>query len=106
MGTILIVVGSALAWAASIYTMILLARVILDWTRLLAPRWNPPGWLLVILDWIYRITDPPIRWMRRFIPPIRLGNVALDVGFLVVFIIVIIIERVGNWMVYLGYVNG
>ncbi len=105
MGPLLIFVGSVTAWAASIYTVILLARLVLDWTRILVPRFRPPGWLLFIFDWIYRLTDPPIRWMRRFIPPIRLGNIALDVGFMVVFIATIVLERLGNWLVYLGYIQ-
>lgn len=106
MGPILLVLGYVVAWAASIYTFILFARVILDWTRVLAPRWTPPSALLVIFDWVYRLTDPPLKWMRRYIPPVRLGNVALDVGFLVVFMIVIVIGRIGNWLAYLGAVSG
>ncbi len=105
MGSIVALIGYAIAWVASVYTVILLARVILDWTRLLAPRWMPPRWLLTIFDLVYRLTDPPIRFMRRFIPPIRLGNVALDVGFMVVFIATIVLERVGNWMVYVGHMS-
>ncbi len=105
MGLFLVVLGKAIAWAASIYTFILLARVILDWTRVLVPRWVPPGGLLVVIDWVYRLTEPPISWVRQYIQPIRLGTVAIDVGFIVVFVAVVILERVGNWLAYLGYVN-
>lgn len=106
MGPILLIVGYVLAWAASIYTLILLARVILDWTRILLPRWTPPSALLVVFDWVYRLTDPPLQWMRRFIPPVRLGTIALDVGFMVVFIAVILVGRLGNQLIFLGHVSG
>ena len=100
---LLIGAGYLLTYASTLYTFVLLARVALDWARLLMPRWVPPSWALVLFDWIYRLTDPPVRWLRRFIPPVRLGTVALDVGFMVLFFAVILVGRLGNWLLYLGY---
>lgn len=99
---ILTVIGSIIAYASSIYTLILLARVILDWTRILAPRWMPSGGVLTLIDWVYRLTDPPLKWLRKFIPPLRLGNIALDVGFIVVFVSVALLGRFGQYLIYLG----
>lgn len=106
MGSLLIIVGYILAYGSSLYTFILLARVILDWVRLFARGWMPPPFLLTIFDWIYRLTDPPVRFMRRYIPPLRLGNIALDVGFMIVFIATIMVGRLGTWLVYMGYLMG
>ena len=105
MGSLLVILGNLVSLAASLYTFVLLARVIFDWARVLAPQWYPAGWLLAIIDVIYKLTDPPDRWLRKFIPPIRLGTVAIDVGFMVLFIGVILLQRVGGWIAYLGYVN-
>lgn len=80
----------------------MLARVAFDWARILAPRWVPPKALLFVADWVYRLTDPPLRFMQRFIPPLRLGNIALDVGFLVVFLAVSLIGTLGNMLILMG----
>lgn len=87
---------------ATVYALVLLARVVLDWTRLFAPRWVPKGLVLMLADWVYRLTDPPIKWLRKYIPPLRLGNIALDVGFMVLFIAVSLVGRLGQWLIYLG----
>ena len=51
-----------------------------------ARSWTPRGPLLVLLEVVYSITDPPIRALRRIIPPLRLGSIALDLSFLIVMI--------------------
>ncbi len=100
---ILVLIGTILRWAAQIYILILLARVVFDWARVLAPRWVPSNVVLIIADWVYRLTDPPLRFMSKFIPPLRLGNIALDVGFIVVFLAMTLIRRFGDMLVYLGH---
>ena len=39
-----------------------------------------------VLEIIYSITDPPIVFIRRFVPPLRLGAIALDTSFIIVLI--------------------
>ncbi|MBK6763621.1 MAG: YggT family protein [Micrococcales bacterium] len=53
---------------------------------MLARDWQPKGVVLIIAEIIYTLTDPPLRLLRRIIPPIRFGGIALDVAFLVLFI--------------------
>ena len=65
------------------YWLILIGRLILDWVQVFSRDWQPKGPLLVIAEAIYTVTDPPLRLLRRFIPPLRLGQVALDLSFLV-----------------------
>ncbi len=62
------------------------ARFIVDWVQVFARSWSPRGVLLVILEIVYSVTDPPIKALRKVIPPLRLGNFALDLSFLIVFI--------------------
>lgn len=97
------IVGRILAYGSSIYALILIVRVIFDWARILAPRWIPSGPVLFIADWVYRLTDPPLKFLRRYIPPLRLGAIALDVGFLVLFIGVAILGRIGDSLLMLSH---
>ena len=56
--------------------------------------WTPHGFLLVIAEGIFTATDPPLRFLRRYIPPLRLGSVALDLSFMVLFFVVLIMVNV------------
>jgi YggT family protein len=51
-----------------------------------AREWRPRGAALVAAHTVYSITDPPLNGLRRLIPPLRLGGISLDLGFLVLFI--------------------
>ncbi|MYM20334.1 YggT family protein [Brevibacterium sp. 5221] len=75
-----------LFWLLSLYTYVLIARVIVDLIQVFARDWRPTGFLLVLCEVIYTLTDPPVKLMRRIIPPLRLGGIALDLGFILVFI--------------------
>ena len=58
-----------------------------------ARQWVPTGILLVIAESIFTVTDPPLKFLRRYIPPLRLGRVSMDLSFMVVFIVVLIAMR-------------
>lgn len=66
-----------------IYTYVLWARFILEWVRVLNPRFRPRGVLLVLFELVFTLTDPPIKMFRRILPPIRLGQISLDLGWMV-----------------------
>ncbi|HAG60469.1 MAG TPA: YggT family protein, partial [Arthrobacter bacterium] len=61
---------------------------VFDWVQMFAREWRPRGVALVAAHTVYSITDPPLKGLRRLIPPLRLGGVTLDLGFLVLFIAV------------------
>lgn len=61
-------------------------RFIVDWVQVFARSWSPRGVLLVVLEAVYSVTDPPIKALRKVIPPLRIGNFALDLSFLIVFV--------------------
>lgn len=75
-----------LAWLLNIYMFVLIARLVIDWIQLLARDWRPKGPVLAICEGIYTVTDPPLRALRKVIPPLRLGGVALDLSFLVLIV--------------------
>jgi len=78
---------SLLAWILSsilsLYFLILLVRVVLDWVQVFARQWRPRGLVLVLANLVYALTDPPLRLIRRRVPMARLGGVGIDLSFLV-----------------------
>ena len=83
--------------------MVLFARGILDWGQFFARGWRPRGIVLVVANLLYALTDPPIRWVGRFIPPLRLGGgMAIDVGFLVLFLILYVAQRFANILYFIS----
>jgi YggT family protein len=63
----------------------MVARLILDYARIFAASWRPKGIVLAIAEFIYAVTDPIVNFVRRFVPPLRLGPVSLDLSFIVIF---------------------
>lgn len=72
----------------------LLGRLVLDYVQMFARSWVPHGFWLVVCEGVYTVTDPPMRLLRRVIPPLRLGGLSLDLSFIVLFFAVIIVTRV------------
>ena len=71
--------------ALNLFLIALFARLILDYVRMFRPSWRPRGIILPIAEIIYMITDKPLGFVRRFIPPLRIGPVALDLSFIALF---------------------
>jgi YggT family protein len=71
-------------------------RFIVDWVQVFARSWSPRGVLLVVLEAVYSVTDPPIKALRRVIPPLRIGNFALDLSMLLVFVGAYVLLRVNR----------
>lgn len=86
---------SLLAW---VLFVLLLFRIVFDLVQSLARSWTPRGPLLVALEGLYTVTDPPVRAARRAIPPLRLGNFGLDLGFLLLLIASLILEHVFTYL--------
>ena len=83
-------------YVLSVYLVVLIARMILSWIQVYAKSWSPSGILLVVAEGVYSATDPPLRFLRRYIPTIRLGSVALDLSFIVLFLVVYVLWRVAS----------
>jgi YggT family protein len=83
-----------LFYVLTIYLVILIGRMIFGWVQVFARDWRPTGVLLVLAEAIFTVTDPPLKFLRRFIPPLRLGMVAMDLSFMVLFIVVLILLEV------------
>ena len=71
-----------------IFFVLLLVRMVFDLVQSFARAWEPHGPLLVGLEAVYSVTDPPLKTLRRLIPPLRIGAVGIDLGFLVLIIVI------------------
>jgi YggT family protein len=76
-------VFGALYLALLAYVLVLILRLVFDWVQVFARDWRPRGVALVAAETAYTLTDPPLRFLRKLIPPLRLGSVQLDLGFLI-----------------------
>jgi YggT family protein len=86
-------IGGILNSILQLFLFALLGRLILDYVRMFAHNWRPRGIVLAIAELIYGITDPVMKVARRFIPPLRLGAVAIDLSFIIVFFAVQILAQ-------------
>ena len=77
-----------------VFLGLLIARMVVDWTMYFARSWRPSGLVAAGLEVVYSATDPPLRALRRVLPPLRLGSVALDLAFIVVFVVTIALIQV------------
>ena len=83
-------------YALSVYLVLLIGRMILSWIQVYARSWSPRGVLLVIAEAVYSLTDPPLRFLRRYIPSVRLGSVALDLSFMLLFLVIYVLWSVAR----------
>jgi YggT family protein len=83
-------------YVLSVYLVLLIARMILSWIQVYSREWRPSGILLVVAEGVYSATDPPLRFLRRYIPTVRLGTVALDLSFMLLFLVVYVLWQVAQ----------
>lgn len=100
MSSLVSVVATVVYVALIIFFLAMWARFILDLVRMLARRWRPRGFGLVLAEAVYAVTDPPVKLVRRVIPPLRVGGAALDFAWSIVMLVVLILISVT-----LGFIN-
>ena len=86
--------GIILYAVLNVFLGLLLIRLVVDWVQMFARSWSPRGPVLFVLEIVYSATDPPIRFVRRFVPPLRLGAVSLDTSFLIVLLAVYLLRSI------------
>lgn len=99
-GSLVSVIATIIYIALVIFFVMMWARFILDLVRAFARQWRPRGLGLVLAEAVFAVTDPPIKAVRRVIPPLRIGGAALDFAWSIVMLVVIILLSVT-----LGFVN-
>ena len=75
-----------------VFLILLFARFVVDWVMVLARSWRPSGLVAAGLEVVYSTTDPPLKAIRKVIPPLNLGSIRLDLGFMVLLIAVLLLR--------------
>lgn len=86
--------------ALSLFFVMMWVRFVLDLARVFARQWRPRGLGLVLAEFVYVVTDPPVKFVRRFVPPLRIGGAAIDFAFTIVMLLCIILISITR-----GFVN-
>lgn len=86
--------GTILLLILQIYTLLLIARIVIEMIQSFSRNFQPPRWFIFIAEPVFMATDPPVRALRRVIPSMQMGNVALDISVIVLFFIVMILQLI------------
>lgn len=89
-------VGSVIEIVLWVFIALLWVRFVVDWVQIFARSWVPSGVMLVLLEGVYSATDPPIKALRRVMPPLRIGSVSLDLSFLIVMIAAYVLLQINR----------
>ena len=93
----MIVVLEVASFVLLVFFILLVARLVFDYVMMFARSWRPSGVAAVGLEVVYSVTDPPLKALRRIIPPLRLGNFSIDLGFMVLlFVVYVLMSVVGT----------
>ena len=85
-------IGAILYALIGLYTLLVIVRLIVEMIQSFSKHFDPPRWFMVIAEFFFVLTDPPIKFLRRYIPPLPLGGVALDVSVIVLFIALMVLS--------------
>jgi YggT family protein len=89
-----VILFGILYWVVLAFLLLLIGRLVIDWIQVFAREWRPKGPILVVAEIIYTVTDPPLKLLRRLIPPLRLGSVQLDLAFFILFLLTYVLLNV------------
>ncbi|OKI75142.1 YggT family protein [Micromonospora sp. CB01531] len=74
-----------------VFLLVLLARFVLGAVLAYGRRWQPGRGASAGLESVWSVTDPPLRALRRVIPPLRIGTVSIDLASLVLLVILFVL---------------
>ena len=87
-------IGLILASVIWAYLVILTVRGLISFIPLFVRDWQPRGFVLIVAEVVFTLTDPPLRFIRRFVKPINVGGMSLDVAFVVLYVVLSIAQRI------------
>jgi YggT family protein len=91
-----IVLRSVLIYLLSLYLLLLIGRMIISWVQAYSRSWSPGRGVAVVAEVIFTATDPPLRLLRRYIRPLRIGSVALDLSFMLLFLVIVVLLQLAG----------
>jgi YggT family protein len=60
------------------FIVVMFVRLVFDYVQIFAREWRPRSAALVALETCYTITDPPLKFVHRMLPPLRVGAFSAD----------------------------
>ncbi|MCU1644311.1 MAG: YggT family protein [Nocardia sp.] len=84
-------IGAVLGYLLTAFVLVMLVRMVLDWISMSG---NLPEWALKARDITHRVTEPILAPVRRVLPPLRAGGLAIDLAFTIVFIVALVLRSV------------
>ena len=95
-----VIVATILYFALNIFIVVMWVRLIFDLIASLSRGWRPRGFWLVVAEASYVITDPPVKAVRRVVPPLRIGGIMLDFAWSIVILAAIILSYIAAGFMY------
>ena len=92
--------GSILLVAVSLYSWVLLARIVIEMIQSFSRQFNPPRWFMMVAEVLFVVTDPPVKALRKVIPPLQLGGITLDVSIIVLFLLLSVLSQLIGWLFF------
>lgn len=87
---IIAVIATIAYWVLLVFFLLMWGRFLIELAMALA-RWRPQGPMVVVAEAIMTVTDPPLRLVRRVVPPIRVGGMAIDLAWSLLMLVVLIL---------------
>lgn len=84
------VIATVVYFVLYLFFIALWVRFIFDWVQVLARNFRPRGPLLFLAEAAYSVTDKPLGTVRKFVPALRFGGAAIDLGWSVLMIATLI----------------
>lgn len=84
-------VASVFYFVVLVFLLLLIFRLIMEYVFLLARSYRPAGVVAIALELAFSVTDPPLKALRRVLPPLRIGQISLDLAFIVLFFVTYIL---------------
>lgn len=89
----MVLLGSILYAALGLYSLLVVLRIIIEMVQSMSKRFDPPGWFMVVAEGLFVVTDPPVKFFRKLIPPLQMGNgVGIDVSVLALFFVLMVLR--------------
>lgn len=79
---VVLAIGTIIKLAIRLYILVLWGRLIIDWVMVFNRNFRPRSGLAVVVELLFSLTDPPIKMFRKLLPPIRIGQISIDLGWI------------------------
>lgn len=76
-------------FALNLYWFVLLVRIVMSWFPI-----EPGGMAERAYGVLYALTEPVLRPVRNMFRPVRAGGAAIDLSPIVVFLVIMVLQRI------------